>query len=116
MCYPGFGERLEVHGAHGSVIIESDLIKVWQVDESAAASGAYGLGRSGRPEGMTTTGAIDRQGEDWGVQHAKQIADFIAAIKDDRDPMVTCRDALEPLRIILAIYESSAKGGALVEI
>lgn len=116
VCYPGFGERLEVHGKHGSVIIESDLVKVWQVDEKAAASGAYGLGRTGRPEGMATTAAPQGQAIDWGIQHRTQIEDFVQAIRNDRDPMVTCVDALEPLKIILAIYKSSEMGGALVKV
>ena len=116
VCYPGFGERLEVHGQHGSVILEADQVKVWQVDEKAASAGAYGLGRSGRPEGVATTGVPTQPGEDWGAQHARQIEDFIQAIKKDRDPMVTCRDALEPLKIILSIYKSSRLGGALVKV
>lgn len=116
VCFPGFGERLEVHGTHGSVILESDQIKIWQVDEQGASMGAYGLGRTGRPQGMAAMEAPMQPGEDWGAQHAKQIHDFISAIRVDRDPMVTCRDALEPLKIILAIYESSAKGGVLVRV
>jgi UDP-N-acetyl-2-amino-2-deoxyglucuronate dehydrogenase len=42
--------------------------------------------------------------------HAMQIADFIDAVRHDRAPAVTGRDALGSLEIIQAIYESDRTG------
>jgi predicted dehydrogenase len=39
-----------------------------------------------------------------------QIQDFIEAIRDDREPAVTGREAVKSLEIIQAIYESSRTG------
>ncbi len=45
--------------------------------------------------------------------HAMQIGDFIAALRDDREPAVTGHDAVRSLEIIEAIYDSSRSGAAV---
>jgi UDP-N-acetyl-2-amino-2-deoxyglucuronate dehydrogenase len=42
--------------------------------------------------------------------HARQIADFVAALRDGREPAVTGRDALRSLAIVEAVYDSSRSG------
>ncbi|BEL05862.1 Gfo/Idh/MocA family oxidoreductase [Actinoplanes sichuanensis] len=42
--------------------------------------------------------------------HAAQVADFVAAVRDGRDPAVTGRDALASLEIVEAVYASSRTG------
>jgi predicted dehydrogenase len=42
--------------------------------------------------------------------HRLQIEDFVRAVLDDHDPLVTGREARKSLEIILAIYESSRTG------
>jgi UDP-N-acetyl-2-amino-2-deoxyglucuronate dehydrogenase len=121
--YPGLAERIEVHGKWGTAIIEADRLKVWQVDEKAAAEGLYGNGITAQPTPKVHT--QDKNAEDttasdpqalWIEQHRRQIEDFTRAILEDRPPAITGRDALEPLKVILAIYESARQGGTRVEI
>jgi predicted dehydrogenase len=45
--------------------------------------------------------------------HAMQIEDFIDALRNDREPAVTGREAVKSLKIIQAIYESSRTGGTI---
>jgi predicted dehydrogenase len=45
--------------------------------------------------------------------HARQIADFLDAVRHDREPSVTGRDAVRSLEIIEAIYASSRTGDAV---
>jgi UDP-N-acetyl-2-amino-2-deoxyglucuronate dehydrogenase len=45
--------------------------------------------------------------------HATQIEDFLAAIRDGREPAVTGEDAVRSLEVIEAIYESSRSGLAV---
>lgn len=120
--YPGMSERLEVHGAYGTAIIEGDRLKVWEVDQAAAADGLYGRGVQSQPtpnlrttETKTETGAADPSAI-WQEQHRLQLEDFTRAVFDDRDPYVTGRMALEPLRVILGVYESARLGGDRVEL
>jgi predicted dehydrogenase len=42
--------------------------------------------------------------------HAMQIEDFVGALREDREPAVTGRDAIRSLEIIQAIYVSSRTG------
>jgi UDP-N-acetyl-2-amino-2-deoxyglucuronate dehydrogenase len=109
--YPGISERLEVHGTKGSVIIESDRAKIWTVKETAEHE-AFGA--------TQTLGKAFELGEDatasWNTQHQAQVEDFAEAVQTGRDPFITGRAALEPLKVILAIYESSRRGGAKVDL
>lgn len=116
--YPGLAERIEVHGHHGTAIVEADRLKVWEVDETAASAGLYGKGLTVRPDpGFETV-------EDTAASspailpdlHLLQVEDFTRAVVDDRDPFVTGRDALAPLEVILAIYESARKGGVQIAV
>lgn len=118
--YPGFAERLEVSGEHGAVVIEGDRTKIWRVDPERAKLGKYGDGVMGQPTpSLHLAGAAEWTEEDptavWGEQHRLQIEDFAGAIQENRDPFITGEMALEPLKTILAIYESSRQGGARVE-
>jgi predicted dehydrogenase len=122
--YPGLAERLEVHGKYGSVILEGDKPKLWRIDAEAAAEGLYGGGVLMQPtpslhihdqEDVVAAAASDPTAL-WGEQHRLQIEDFTRAIVDNREPEMTGRMALEPLKVILAIYESSRNGGARIEI
>jgi len=122
--YPGLAERLEVHGKYGSVILEGDKPKLWKIDAEAAAQGLYGGGVLMQPtpslhlhdQEDVVAGAAGDPTAVWGEQHRLQIQDFTDAISTGREPEITGRMALEPLKVILAIYESGRNGGARIEI
>jgi UDP-N-acetyl-2-amino-2-deoxyglucuronate dehydrogenase len=121
--FPGFAERLEVHGRHGSVIIEGDRSIVWEVDpEGADDSSPYGRGVTQQPTPNVRIGeklvelTKEEHADRWIEQHRLQIQDFVDSVEQDRDPFVTGEMALEPLRVILAIYQSAQNGGARVTI
>jgi predicted dehydrogenase len=117
-CYPELAERLEVHGTFGSAILERDRIKLWHVDPESATKGQYGGGVMMQPAPAAKIADVFEEDVtmQWGEQHRLQIADFVEAIQSHRAPAITGRDALEPLKIILAIYESSRRGCVEVEI
>ncbi len=120
-AYPGISERLEVHGTGGSVFLEADRIKTWETVADNGETGPYGRGITKQPvpnlemlEGdADATGASDPSAI-WGEQHYLQIQDFVDAIREDRKPFMDCRDAIEPLKVILAVYESAKRDGARV--
>ena len=108
-AYPGVTTRIEVYGDGGSAVIENDRLGFLRLARDAKeAPGAYGVAPTER---TTDTGS--------GVQdpravpantHALQIADMIAAIREDRPPLVDGQAARHPVEIILAIYESARSG------
>lgn len=113
--YPGSAERLEVHGRYGTAIVEGDRIKVWEVEEEFEQSNPN---RRERPSVGAAEGGVAASDPTaiWGEQHRLQIEDFVHAIRDHRAPAMTVKDAMEPLKVILAIYESSRRGGERVSV
>ncbi len=119
--YPGLAERLEIHGKWGTAIIEADRLKLWEVDEKAASEGLYGKGVLSQPApNMQTQGGLGNEtgaadpSAIWAEQHRHQLDDFTQAVRQKRLPFVGGRDALEPLKVILAIYESARRDGERV--
>ena len=109
-AYPGMSERVEVHGTKGTVVIEGDRAKIWAVKDIAEQEpfgAAVTLGKDHNLDDDPTT-------SNWNETHRLQIQDFTNAIRENRDPFITGRAALEPLKVILAIYESSHRGGSPV--
>jgi len=92
--YPGFAQRLEVTGTGGTVVIEDGEI-VSRHDRTAA------------PATSTEGAATPAIGQ---AAHVAQLADFLAAIQDDRPPAVTAEDGRAALEVVLAVYESSRLG------
>lgn len=121
--YPGLAERLEIHGKWGTAIIEADRLKLWEVDEKAAAEGLYGKGVLSQPAPNVQTQGNQGEGTGaadpsaiWAEQHRLQLEDFTQAIQGDRAPYIGGRDAIEPLKVILAVYESARRGGERIEL
>lgn len=122
--YPGMAERIEVHGLFGSAILEADRLKFLKIDAEGSQMGKYGDGINSHPTTKIELVQSDRadgsaSGDPsaiWGNQHQLQIEDFVHAIWDDRDPMLNGEEALKPLEIILAIYESGRHGGKRIEL
>ncbi|MCE5323277.1 Gfo/Idh/MocA family oxidoreductase [bacterium] len=97
---PGLNHRMEFHGENGSIRIEGEQIIDWNVPDD------------GKPENVDDTKDtaasdptnIGKEG------HRILIQDFVQAIQDDRDPMVTGQEARKAVELILAIYKSSRTG------
>ena len=98
--WPGYPERLEVFGTQGSIIYEGGFINDWNI-----------IGNMDQLSYKSADGhdASDPNLADASL-HQKQLSDFIAAIREDRDPLVNGEEGMKSLRIIQAIYESSLNG------
>ena len=99
---PGGAERIALHGARGSAVLEGDALTVTWSDGSTEAHGAAG-GTGGGADPMAFT-------SDW---HRDVLADFVAALDEGRAPAVTGRDALAVHALIDAAQRSSAEGRAV---
>lgn len=102
-CEPGRPARLEIHGTAGDATIENGQL-VYACFEDAqpiqieAGQATTGNGTSSDPA------ALDIE------PHRRQIADFVAAIQDNRQPLVNGWEARRAVGLIEAIYESAPAG------
>ncbi len=101
--WPGLLKRIEVHGDQGTVIIEQDDILRWEFAKPTARDRAlmkrFAAKRSG-PGGASDPGAISHVG------HARQLADFLAALEADAEPLCNAREGRKAVELVLAIYRS----------
>lgn len=120
--YPGFPVRIDIYGTEGSAILEGDRLKNVTLKDGTtfatedAAEHALAVARGGTNSVKDRAAARPNAapvGAVWGDAHREQLRDFIDAIRMDRDPLITARDARHPVEIILGVYESSRSGKAV---
>jgi predicted dehydrogenase len=97
---PGFPHRLEVYGTRGGAQIEGESVVRWENErgQSVAAGPPAGAGAGASATGIGTTA------------HARIVADFVAAVRDRRPPLVDGEEGRRALAVVLAIYESARTG------
>lgn len=105
--YPGYLKRIELHGSEGSAILEEEDIKSWDFAKKgrgdAAILKAMAEQKSGGG-GAADPAAIGHHA------HAKQLQDFIKAIKTNGTPAIDGHEGRKAVEIILAIYKSAQSG------
>jgi predicted dehydrogenase len=118
-AFDGLPVRIDIFGTEGSAILEGDRLKMLKLktgesytSESAAAhaiSVASGGTASVKDEaaGRPKTAEV---GAVWGDAHRAQIEDFVNAIRNGGEPLITAKAGRKPLEIILGVYESSRTG------
>jgi predicted dehydrogenase len=105
--HPGYPKTIAVHGDTGSVVIEQDDVLKWDftpetdADKATRERFAAKVAASG---GAADPKAISHEG------HRRQLADFVAAIRDNRPPRVDGREGKKAVDLIRAIYESHRTG------
>ena len=101
-AWPGFAERIELHGSGGSVILdEGEGTIEWRLrgeePRRTAEVGQQGTGAAD-PTKISLAG------------HQAEFRDFYAAIRDGRKPAITGEEAIRALAVIEAIRLSSELG------
>jgi len=108
--FPGLLKKTEIHGTTGSAIVEQDSIILWDfqtpLPEDAVLLEKYGTGNE------VTGGAADPKAISF-IGHQRQFEDFIAAIREGRQPVINGHEGRKSVELILAIYESSRTGQRL---
>lgn len=101
---PTINHRLEFHGENGTIMIKGEEIVRWDVPgedketiQKETADVIIGDANS-HPTALTVFG------------HQAQISDLIAAVREDREPMLTGAEARNPVELILAVYKSAQTG------
>ena len=100
---PGYPREIEIHGEKGSVILEEDAIKAWDIRGEKEEIGKSFSDYSSSHADIDCT------------YHKLQFEDLISAIEKNLTPLVDEEEGSKPVKIILAAYESS-KTGKKVEV
>jgi UDP-N-acetyl-2-amino-2-deoxyglucuronate dehydrogenase len=104
--YPGMAERLEVTGTEGTMVVEAGQLTLCELRQGRDDPD-YGR-KLGRTDATGTAGSASPAiGSD---AHRAQLADFVAAIDEDRDPLVDGEQGRNALELVLAVYESARSG------
>jgi predicted dehydrogenase len=99
--WPGYPERLEIHGTKGSAIVTGDQLTAWDVqDDSGEAAPVARQAKSGASDPM----AISL------TPFERQLSDFGEACKSGRLPACSGVDGYRALQLVLGIYDSCAEG------
>lgn len=99
--WPGYTERLEIHGTRGSAIAAGGKLVSWDVQDD-----------SGDPAPLSTevaSGASDPMAISV-VPLERQFLNFSDAIKTGKKPLVSGEQGLAALQIVEAVYDSCRSG------
>ena len=102
--WPGYSERVEVHGTKGSAIITGDQLTAWDVKED---SGDPPPLSSGVASGASDPMAISVD------SFERQFLDFGDAIRAKRKPLVAGEEGYAALALVDAIYRSCRTGRSI---
>jgi predicted dehydrogenase len=99
--WPGYPERIELHGAKGSAVISGDKLTVWDVAEDAGERAPV---VSGAASGASDPMAISLE------PFERQFRDFGDAINAGRKPLVAGEEGYQALEVVDAVYRSCRTG------
>lgn len=99
--WPGYSERIEIHGTKGTAILIGDNLTVWDVQDDSGEPARLqkeGLSGSSNPLAISLT------------PFERQFLDFGEAICDQRKPLVSGEEGRGALELILVAYRSCREG------
>ncbi len=99
--WPGYTERVEIHGTKGTAVISGDQLTTWDVlDDTDANNADPAPVASNVSSGSSDPMAISL------TSFERQFKDFADAILTGREPMVDGVEGYRALALVMAVYES----------
>ena len=96
--WPGYPERIEIHGTKGSAVITGDQLTAWDVDGDPGEDAPLA---SGVDSGAADPMAISIE------NLQRQFEDFGESLAGGPGPLVDGAEGLAALRLVLGVYESA---------
>ena len=99
--WPGYTERIEIHGTKGTAIISGDRLTTWHVenDQGEPAPVSYNVASAATDPMGTALAPFERQ-----------FIDFGEAIRTGRKPASSGEEGYRALQVVMSVYESCRKG------
>lgn len=99
--WPGYSERIEIHGTKGSAIVIGNRLAAWDVENDEGEPPPLGAeSQSGASDPMAVS--LD--------SFERQFRDFGEAVRLGRKPLVSGEDGFNALAVVSAIYDSCRSG------
>jgi UDP-N-acetyl-2-amino-2-deoxyglucuronate dehydrogenase len=103
--WPGYPERIEIHGTKGTAIISGDRLTAWEVLEDEEANAA-----DPAPVSLeVSSGASDPMAIAL-TPFERQFLDFGEAVRTGGEPRVSAAAGYRALELVIAIYDSCREG------
>lgn len=99
--WPGYSERIELHGTKGSCIFTGDKLTAWDVDNDE--------GEPAPVEKEVMSGSSDPMAIPL-TPFERQFLDFGRAVQSKSQPLVSGEEGYKALAIVLGIYQSCRSG------
>jgi UDP-N-acetyl-2-amino-2-deoxyglucuronate dehydrogenase len=99
--WPGYPERIEIHGTKGTAIVTGDKLTTWDVENYS--------GEAPPLASQTMSGASDPMAIPL-TPFERQFQDFGDAIQNKRKPLSAGEDGYRALELVVSIYKSCREG------
>jgi UDP-N-acetyl-2-amino-2-deoxyglucuronate dehydrogenase len=99
--WPGYTERIEIHGTKGTAVISGDKLTTWDVENDS--------GDAPPIERDVASGASDPMAISL-APFERQFTDFGDAIRTGRKPLSSGEDGYRALEVVMSVYESCRNG------
>ena len=123
LAYPELPQYLEIYGSRGTLAFSNDKLMRMDIldptsEESAAKEELIRIGDELEEEREKMMGEVDAGTAVPTVEmgHGPVIEDWVAAIREDRKPLVDGAEARRSVELITAIYESGKQNGKPVQL
>ncbi|MBI4876616.1 MAG: Gfo/Idh/MocA family oxidoreductase [Acidobacteria bacterium] len=103
--WPGYSERIEIHGTKGTAIFTGDKLTTWDVENDQGSPAPV--------EKEAMSGASDPMAISL-TPFERQFRDFGEACKTGRRPLVAGEDGLRALEFVQSVYRSCREGHKVV--
>jgi len=103
--WPGYSERIEIHGTKGTAIFTGDKLTAWDVENDQGVPAPV--------EREAMSGASDPMAISL-TPFERQFLDFGEACKSGRKPLITGEDGVRALEFVLSVYKSCREGQKVV--
>lgn len=99
--WPGYSERVEIHGAKGTAIVTGDKLTTWDVQDD--------VGEAAPVAREVSSGASDPMAISL-APFERQFLDFGEAIRTGGRPCLSGEEGCRALELVMSVYESCREG------
>ena len=99
--WPGYTERVEIHGTKGTAVVSGDKLTTWDVQNDSGEPAPF--------ERDVASGASDPMAISL-APFERQFRDFGDAIRDGRKPLSSGEDGYRALELVISVYNSCRSG------